>query len=259
MKRICIFGNSHVSAISQGVEALKAKGLLEKVDITMFASSSDSIRNCEVKNGVVSTPDKSVQRSFERSSGGLSEIKIEDYDEFFIHMGVPLSSLHQLWIGEPESPYFDLPQHSEGLISEIVNDMMTKRWHMKLAHEISMKRPTTFVGAPYKSEADPRSKAILEKIKGSDTDIAQRIIHTRQMIDQCLQSVNGGQLTFKYPPSNLLEKYRLFTKHEYCRGSRRALSSNTEHQEDDFSHMNAAYGEALVRNFMVRESATVNV
>ena len=250
MRRICFIGNSHVSALKEGCDAMQQQGALDKIDITIFGSPRDTLKHCTLKDGKLLPNDANVEKNFLWTSGGLNAINIADYDEVFIITGPSVFSTARYWSGTPLMPLYDFGPISRGLTSTIVTGMMGN-WYLTLARQMSntpAKVPVTHVGAPLTSDADPLSKFILQKLSAPDSQISARLDQLRTQLSEKVSEFSKGNLSFVQPPAHTLEDHGLFTRHEFCEGSKKLRKDADEkHLEDDFDHMNGRYGEALIR------------
>jgi hypothetical protein len=241
MRRIAVIGSSHVGAFKEGADVLKSAGELGKVEITVFGTNGSSLRSCRIEDGAVVGGSDFVRSNFEC-------LVISDYDDILVVAGLSFFSKMVFWAGEPEMPFYNLPPISRALAFDAL-EAISGRWDIQLARDIAQTGsgvPVRHLGCPLRSDEEPLSKLVLEKLEVPGSAIGERLGFLQTCIAEKANSLASDTFSFAKPPATVLEQYGLFTKHSFCRGSKRLTEDmSKEHPEDDYGHMNAEYGKAL--------------
>lgn len=253
MKNVCFIGNSHLGAIKEGATALGEAGALKKINLDTFGSHRNSLKECTVENGIVHPGTDEVRGNFEWTSGGKTEIKLADYDALFIVAGYSVFSIDPLVAGAAGDDFIDVPPMTDDLLDEVFSGM-ARSWYLTLAQDIAKAAPklaVTHVGKPYTSEEAPFCRAVLEAAEAPGSKLVARAEDARARLAKSAQAMGPKNLTCIAPPLALLEPTGLFTQKAYSRGSKRLhQAKDIAHPAEDFDHMNAAYGEALIRSLL---------
>jgi hypothetical protein len=200
-----------------------------------------------VNDGVISSSSKVVQNNFHWTSGGLTEIRISDYDDICFLCGM---SLFDFLLFEAAS---DIPFISMDLFEEIVTSLQNE-WPMKLAKDTARENESvkvTYIGEPFTSAGLPRLKPLLTKLHDGQSSASSRMEKIRALIDKTAAEISVGNFRLMRPPSAALDESGLVTQHTFCQGSVR-LSPDMEdaHLPNDYYHMNAAYGRLLLEQLL---------
>lgn len=248
MKRICIFGNSHVGALKEGVDSLNRQGALNSVDITIFGSHRDSLKECVVSDGVITSDSDFVRTNFRWTSNGQETVNVTDFDEIYVVAG--------------QSFFFVAPfltrSHLPPLSDTIIEDIMTHRldgWDMQLARAIAEASPQTQVthlGEPFFSDEHPRSLNFLREHRRKGGQMPARLDKVQAQLDSKAQDIETENFRIAKPPEQVLEPNRVFTRHELCKDSI-GLNEDRDipHRSDDYFHMNVKYGEMVIRTLVL--------
>lgn len=80
--KICVIGNSHISTVKMGWEAIGYK--YPEVEFSFYGSIAQSLMGACIDGRRLVPLSESLRRSFRLTSGGSSEIYVDDYDFFLI-------------------------------------------------------------------------------------------------------------------------------------------------------------------------------
>lgn len=248
MKRVCFLGSSHVGAMKLGVEALTEAGRLGDVDISIFGTRGEMLKDATVEAGVVLPNNKLAEEVFHWTSGGRTSVRLSDYDQIFLFMGLPPTCIDGFFARDPVTGVHDLQVMSDQLLARVFASLETT-WWIKLARDIatdSPNLPVKFVGRPFRADNSPAAARVLTRLRRGDRGLRARIDQVTAAMDAYRASATPANLEYLRPAPEVLEKQGLFTKEKYSRGSVRLMQTVKEHPKEDYFHMNADYGKEMV-------------
>lgn len=244
MRRVCFLGSSHVAAVKMATDMLKAEDQLRDVAVTIFGSQSGSLRAAKVGGGLVYSDDTTVQERFQWTSGGMTDLKISDYDDIFV---LARSSFFASEFFQVEA---SLPVMSRALIEAVLEQRIKTDWAIHLAKDIAAENRqvrVSYVGSPLRSDASPVAQSILAAFHDPQSGFAARVDKLRRIMAEMAETHSTDNFTFLPPPAAALEKSGLFTQHVFCQNSLRLTKEmDVAHPNDDYRHMNATYGKILL-------------
>lgn len=252
MKRVCFLGSSHVGCMKLGVEAAKAAGRLDGIKVQIFGTAGEKLRSTKVENGLLRPRDRRVKMDFMRTSGGKARVKLDRFDELYLFAGLPPTTIDGYLTFDPLTHSLDMPPLSEQMVAKVFESIRAS-WHIQLAESIARARPelkVKVVGRPYEAENSPMARQTLKRLRAWDQGFATRVDRVRRAIFVQCADTGLDNLSFVRPAPHLLEKHGLFTRKTYTRGSLRLAEERIAHPKGDYSHMNAAYGEAMVLHLL---------
>lgn len=229
--KLCVIGNSHLGALKESEPAALEHSGLKSIEF--FAKGSNGLKDLQVdsqsKSLVPAT--KSLEKSFLLTSDGSSTINAASYDAFLVY-------------GLGYQPFF---QPKQFYSSNLNNAAFIDSIHGSLLFEIIAKvREVTdkpiFIGhVPFravesieKQFVDDSYLAVIDRV---NRYVERKFLNT-VLIHQPIETICDGRRT----------------RPEFCRGSIRMATGdsrdNTEHPENDLSHMNSRYGEFWWKNFL---------
>ena len=124
MRHICVIGDSSAAALNAGWAELAASH--GDVTLTFFASPGESLRSLELSGRCLTTTDAAVAARLSMSSGGLSTIDLDDYDEIWIAgLGMTIASSVDIYAGFRSEEHADLGDE-QVLVSQDAFDLMVE-------------------------------------------------------------------------------------------------------------------------------------
>lgn len=224
--RICLMGNSHMAAWKAGYDEMVAAGEWpSSVSVTFFASPSDGLLDIGVsteERALIAPEGSELRMQLERTSGGVSRIRPDDYD-------------FTILVGMVRVPDLDR-RFSSALIDEIFSGTKHYCGAAKLMPRVRSitERPVYVVPQPlttnpksvYPENYEPIPYA--ERLDGVDDALAAHDV------------IVMGQ-----PPETLLEPQR--TRPEMSSSAPRLDLGQwdrvgSKHPATDYFHMNGAFG-----------------
>lgn len=254
-RRVCIIGNSHAAALRGGMDL--SPELNEKLAFDFFAAQSDLMREMELRGTVLVPTSELTKRRMSIVSGGKVEIETAEYNEFVI-VGLgfnvldAVNALKQYRLygfqgkGEEAAPYI-----SRACFAALIESMLsasTSVYFARLLRSASRAR-IVVIPQPYPS-ADILKGGIWKQAAESGllTYVAQ------QYEDIATRLAKSLQCEILFQPSGTLLQEGI-TQAKYSVGSGRLGAEKTHmHPPGEASHMNAAYGAVLLKQYeeMVR-------
>lgn len=247
--RVCILGSSHLAALKRAWDVGDASNF-EVIQPTFLGSHTDSLKKVHCVAGRFHTDDPQVRRSLAMTSGLPDpELSIGDFDAFFVH-----ALFNPNWI----TPYTlrairHAKSHgmlSSGLVRAVSQEILSRSGmiHMVRVIRTASDVPIVVSPQPYLSQAVLTSPdkgpayASLEQLEDytgpNFTDAFGDVLRA--------QGLKSGFSVLPQPLETIVMP--CFSAHEFCVGSVRLTSNlDIEHPDDDFSHMNSAYGALVLR------------
>jgi hypothetical protein len=248
MRRVCFIGNSHLAAVRLALDAARARGALGDVAADTFAAIREGIAGCAIRDGCLVPAEEAVAQSFRWTSGGQDRVELGRYDDIFVVAG---RSPFEIGCYLPKGP----PPPPSPAVYRAVAAALLDDWGPDLARRIARAAPAArvhFVGEPEISDASPFARELLAMTEG---EAPQReagtagLLGIRRAIAAAVAAVPHGLASVPGLPPGVLGECGAFTRHAFCRGSvhlREGLDQ--PHPETEFRHMNAAYGDQLLRH-----------
>lgn len=248
--RVCIIGNSHAAALRVGLDLVPE--LNEKLTIDFFAAQSDLMREMELRGTVLVPTSELTKRRMSIVSGGKAEIETADYTEFVI-VGLgfnvldAVNALRQYRLhgfqgkGEEAAPY--ISRACFAALIESVLRASTAVYFARLLRSASRAR-IVVIPQPYPS-ADILKGGIWKQAAESGllTYVAQ------QYEDIARRLAKGLQCEILFQPSGTLLQDGI-TQAKYSVDSvRLGADMSIKHPPGEASHMNAAYGAELLKQY----------
>ena len=231
---------------------MDAEELRRDFAVTLFGSHGDSLSSCIVREGILYSDNNVVRERFAWTSGGKSEVRIDDYDDIYFVAG--------------DLPYWIWPYVGRGaLIAPISRPAIRaslSAWSSTklcaLAMSIASASRTTnihFVGVPFGSEELPFCRGLAASLRESGA-LRERLRDLQRLVADCAREIEGTLFKVVHPPGSCLDCFRIATRHEFLLGVVRLTEGFSElHPDNDFWHMNAKYGRELVRGLLLQQAA----
>jgi hypothetical protein len=247
--RICLIGDSQVGAPLSAWRAIKEA--FPGIALTAFGAPKTLFDQLELRDGALHPATEVLQTYFTRMSGGLAVVE-GNYDGYLL-CGMDWSIRLQL----PNINKFraeDLRRDWRAPLSNACYRQMAQgclRGSLggRLLGNIRAitGKPVAFAPAPMASEAAPMPIYAKLLESGDGGKIATFFLDAGESVTRAFDA-----LFLPQPPHTLSNP--LQTLREYSRGAVRTFQGNLdiEHPETDYQHMNAAYGELMLRDFFRR-------
>lgn len=248
--RVCLIGNSHAAALRAGLDL--APDLYDKLAIDFFAAQSDLMREMELQGTKLVPTSELTKRRMSLVSGGKQEIETADYTEFVI-VGLGfnvldvVNALRQYRLygfqskGDETFPYI-----SRACFTALIESKLrasTAVYFARLLRSANRAR-IVIIPQPYPS-ADILKGGIWKMAaeSGQLAYVAQQYEAAARQLAKCLQC----DILFQ-PASTLLQEG--ITQAKYSVDSiRLGADMSTKHPPGEASHMNAAYGAEVLKQY----------
>ena len=242
MKKILVFGSSHVGALKVGLNNIDKK-YLENISFDFAAVPRKNFHQIYLNNNKLNFP----QEIIEKYSGVFGNIQFPiDLDKYDYHILVGaeiLSPIEQLITSEKKFTYYsknfienyiDNFFYLESITNKENKDQIHKLIKLLCSKIIIIPTPLEVLSVKNKSKFDsiPNTKLI-----------AKQINLIRSICDNVSEEKN--KVSILLPPEKLLENNQLNTKHNYIRGGLK-WNGNGHNRKRDVRHMNPEYGKEIM-------------
>lgn len=225
--KICVIGNSHVASIKKALQGFKDSSL----EVDFFADRGVRLRKLEVDGGVLRTRDEDVRRVLEYTSGGKSEICVDEYDIFILY------GLYAKGLFIKQESFF-----SEEVIKQTVKDHVALTASFDIL--LKLRRITDkkiFIG----HDPFPAAEEVVDKA------ISRDYIYGMEKLNLFLyNSLNCEAIS--QPSETIVNKS--YTNPIYSRkSSRLTVDEDMEgklHPESEKKHMNNEFGKLWLEKFL---------
>lgn len=227
--RLCVIGNSHVSALKLAWNKLGAE--YPDIEITFFASPGKSVRRVKAVGTRIVPTSKETRNSFGLTSGGQNTINIKRYDAFLCYGTLPWRPI----VATPYSRAFSF----EAVKGVIQRSMLSR--HLNMLHGRTQK-------AVFASAAPLPSPLYRES-----GELLLPADEFRETIHEYISVEYGAKLIWQ--PEETVVEGGFASQERFSTGSQqlgKAGSQNKAHSERDIVHMNQAYGELWLKAFLPR-------
>lgn len=229
--KIAAIGNSHIGSLKKAW--LMMRDNYPACDITFFAHWADELRSLEVENGCLVPGNSGLRDAISFTSDGLTSIDPNQFDVFLLY-------------GLDASPYFhnENRSYSSSVIRRSLNDVFEPALATLLLKRLrSITDKPIFIGHTplrVKTHEDNRRELIEYNLGLRLLNTERYLLMGAEMIPQPLETIVDG----------------CKTEPQFSIGSRRlsvgSFIDDELHPESDKSHMNEAFGELWLRQFLVR-------
>jgi len=253
VRRVCVVGNSHLGAIKEGANILQSRGELKGCDLTFFGSPNKTMESCSVADGIINANSPVVLENWNWTSGGMNQIDLRDYDEVVFVLAKQALGTLPLFAKNAQTTNYEIASLSQQMIGTIIRSGFDD-WYMKLVLATARQAtaPTiSHIGIPSKTEASPMAKRHLAPLQNASADTLAKLRRQRAIVAHEIGKISKAEgVRFYTQPPETMEAFQLFTKHEFSKGSHRLSQTKQAHGDDDYNHMNAAYGEIVLRQWL---------
>lgn len=249
MRHICVIGDSSTAALKAGWAGIAAD--YDDVALTFFASPGDSLRSLELSGRCLTTVDDAVGAMFTMTSGGLSTIDLDDYDEFWIAgLGITPAASVEVYSDFRSEEHVDLGD-DQILVSQDAFDLMVKGRILNAAAPALVQAIEHIVG-PVSVICRPLP---CHDIVARDTTWAAAIgDDATSLMDSFVrgtEEIAANRMSIHAQPSMLCES-SLTTKPEYSLDAI-ALDMVSKAAPADLWHMNSTFGVEVLREMFSRD------
>lgn len=239
MKRIAVIGTSHVGCLKQAWQELEEK--FNQYSLTFFAARYSMYRSAgkdflAISSGALTPVTDELISAYSHTAGqATGDIALADYDAFWLYGFTPRITL----------------DFSDGVSTEFLEKCFEQVARKKSACYVARTiRKAGFDGSIFVSPPPMRTNES-QPVSLSCDNAYQRYI---QGYSRCLAAFKAKLVV--QPESSLTPKFR--TLAQYGVGSEKldvAGEGRGKHPRSDVSHMNKAFGVAMLNSFL--ESASV--
>lgn len=229
--RICVLSNSHAASLQGAVEAVQK----DTGDVfTIFAAPNRGMKQVKLdadKKRLVPSKD-GIEDFFRLTSEGLQHIEIADYDAFL---------LHGLFI---QPPRFD-KRHSQALRAEVAKEILGTSEATSLAQKVREATSVPILVSPEPLPADfEEDDETTVRIDANAPQNPSDLAEVWQVLSDNFPLSDVNWLW--QDPSTI--GTRMNTKRSYSTGSQRVqVTAKEDHNLRDVRHMNAKYGDVVLR------------
>ncbi len=246
MTRICLIGDSQVGAPLSAWRSIKEQ--FPGVEITAFGAPKTLIDQLELRDGALHAASEVLSTYLTRMSGGTAVIE-PVYDGYLLcgtdwSVRLMLPTINK-FRGEDFRRDWRTPL-SDGCYAQMMEGCLRNAIGGRLLAKVRAMtgKPVAFAPAPMTSERAPAP--IYARLQ--DSGDAARIAGYFQAGAERLTKEFGAAL-LPQPAHTLSNPLQTLTA--FSRGAVRTFRGDLdmEHPDTDYQHMNAAYGEMLLRDF----------
>lgn len=245
--KVCIVGNSHIAALKLAANAGALGGT--GVEAVFFGAPGQRFKKLRCDNGVLSGP-RSLERIFLKVSGGrYTQIDPSDFDAVVVYGGGLF--LHRLVGSLHRTMNVDGVHLSEACLGKGIERWFTRKHTFRLAKQISRHAKRVLL-AP---RPCPAMSEMVRKARDGGDELQPWAWQTldpvfrRFVWEQCEKVVRNHGLEMLFQPETTLDRNQ-YTDARYTKDSTRLLGVGRKHEDNDVTHMNAAYGHAVFEHML---------
>ena len=262
--RICFVGNSHLATAKFGWDAVAAE--YPGVEASFFGAIASIFTSTAIEDGKLVAKSEEAKQYFIRTSGGRDTVVFAEYDLVVLFaLGFGLWCLLDYYDrfrwGDQNNSEGDYELVSTGYFHEIVRTRLSRSTAIQYRREIrrdsGSHAPKVWIypePMPSRSvlAAAPAQKSALSTQRLSALRQAAKW-HDEKSLGDAFSAGSAAlsrseDVIFEQPAHTL--DTPIFTQQEYSRGS--ISLGNLPDREDDFVHMNARFGELMIRQILER-------
>ncbi len=248
MKRVCLIGNSHLACLKLGWDRVRPRH--PDLDCTYFGSRGTLCEHLELHDRKLVAAHDDLAADLRWISGGLNDIDLDRYD-FFVLMAMQFAPTRVSQVARQFSwidPRLDARKRliSRECFVQSVYDGLRHSIALEIADKISatVDRPIVIVPQPHVSVAWRDTAACKAGFGNAPAACWPLLADIWQ--DCATKSAAAAAVEVLFQPAATMAD-SFFTDHRYCRASvMLAEGLSTAHPADDYTHMNAEYGEAVM-------------
>lgn len=259
MKKICVIGDSHAGAMKLGWDEIRSE--YYDIDFAFLAVPGVGILNLTNNASVLTLKTNDLR---ERAKKKLSGLETVDVNEFDVILCTGMTSLIHLFIlyqrehllsgqdAHTRTPrYVSEDAYLDGWLENFEKSPLRHVFDVlgnaKASNVYVSFKPLTSAGITKKGNKLAITYNRLGENK-KDRDRLWEILH------RGIDAILPNWATYCPQPAETVLN-ELLTKTEYSVRSTRLLYPDNEHDKDDYTHMNASFGVAYIRNFLKQIAA----
>lgn len=249
MTRLCVIGNSHLAAYKLGWDELAAAGGMPDVRPVFFGAPRDGMRRVRLEDGVIHPARKDIAEHFQRMSGGLTEIRLADYDAvLLVGLGASIKRTMRFyrghgWFGLTDNPAKTL------VPGQFVRDFLTQSYATTRLIEMAALVRSAVAELPIIAVAEPNWAASAKAGGDGKPDYGwKRAVDAGDgpklgaMFEGTLAAALQPCATFIAQAVETVED-GILSREAYNKEASRLISG--EGGGTDAAHMNGAFGRAM--------------
>jgi hypothetical protein len=242
-RRICVVGDSHLAALRLGWESLAPD--FPQTEIVFFAGPGKSMEGLEVRDGQLAASSAALQGSLKMTSGGLTSIAA-DYDVYVVH-GLELGIGFALEISRKHRA----ERHAKDWRAPISDDCFAHA--VKGAAQVSLAGKTivklrAITAAPILFCPVPMADAHNQKLRQSLSAAGEAADVVALFARGCALFADETAGRYVPQPEETLEHDGIGTQASFSSAPARFRADLAK--KNDNSHMNGAYGAAVLRHVL---------
>jgi len=239
LKRLCVIGNSHITALKLGWDRVPS----DDVSVTFFGAGDPAWqtkrKNLRLTGRTLIPTSKKLAESFRWTSGGQRNVLVDDFDRLIV-VGLGFSPENMLRIAKAFAFWPDESRHlisRECFAQAVMDSLMCCK-----AAGIAQRLPgTLLVPQPFPGL---RAAAAMGDCPWQDLAVLWRECATR--------AAGLLQALVAFQPEETVARH-VFTNMRFCRGSVMLTPDlSREHRKTEVAHMNADYGELMIKRIVER-------
>jgi hypothetical protein len=244
--RICLIGNSHLACFKYGWNEVERR--YPDVHATFFGAPGDRARHLVVRDGRLVAGTDPLREGLLLTSGGESAIDPEKYDAFVLVGWVTIQAAMDL--ARQYTPHtFPETVHGKQIVSEaLFRAALAAEYSGTVVATVARRlRQLTTKRILLAPQPMPSRRAMEERERRFRTTlIAGRQVFGLACAAADLAFADLAEVVWQ-PVETIAD--HAFTRTEFSEGSKRLLKEEA-HPDDDFSHMNAAFGTLALSNIL---------
>lgn len=229
MIRLCVIGNSHVASLKKAWDELASDH--PEVQLTFFACRGWHLFKLFAEEGSLRCKGEALKQILAFTSGGASEVRVDDYDRFLIY-------------GSDARPYFTAPSevYSRAAVMQSVYDSVggTLAYYLLRQLRLLTDKPIYVGHCPLLGAESVRSRVTPQTFIDG-VEFVNRVFYSAlnaELVPQPIETIVNG----------------MSTDPVYTRGATKlavgdALDDVTQ-PDTDRSHMNGEFGALWLQQFL---------
>lgn len=250
--KLCLIGNSHLAAFRMGWNGLAAEAA--GVEATFFGARGGELAHLRNRNGVLTSPEGMVRDQLRFTSGGEEAIHLDRYDAFVL-VGIGLGLAAMLRVAAQHRTVGTVGKaRFQHLVSDAVFDIgaraiVEESISQRIAGWIREVSDKPIIGATLPM---PCPGALTARTDfWTDAELLAARLEPVWLASKAFMERRRAMTILDQPEET--RHGRWWTKASYGRGSVRLKEGFDErHDENEYFHMNGAYGEAFLRTVLPR-------
>jgi hypothetical protein len=255
MKRVCVIGNSHIACLKTAWDQTGSRHA--DVSITFFGAPQRMCQHLSLQNGRLISPDDELTTYLRQTSGGASEIALDEFDVFAL-IGLEFGPLKAMQVAERVS-YLDLdagkPLVSRACFRQSVCDGLRKTIAVSVAQHIraASTLPIVIVQTPHFAAKWRGSEDYRRDFASAPPHFWPALCETWRACARTVADDLTSDLLFQ-PPQTIVDAF--FSDPRMTKDAIR-LSTDAKPEKGDHQvrHMNAEYGKIMLEALLAPPAA----